>query len=370
MVKLASALLFTAADAYKFPKFSWDTLPVTWHGSFDNELSDDAILGLSKYAAVTLEKNPAKDRLFPSPKTDITSCQVGSDPSACGCCAEDYFVEAFKKLKQHSPDIMTIAYTNSIIAYPWYHASHDIFLKNESYWLRNADGDLQHNIKQSDQTWYTWNFADPAVVEIYKEQCMSMVRTGAVDSCYADGCPNVPGPLDSDTQTAYTNNKRQMLADLQKETPGIVLCGSGGGTMKGVMGASIQNWGKKGHYSVREIPILQNAVKEGVMFEAKGGAVCTDNQGNDPNNAAVQTELAAFLVAAGQHSYYRCGGWGHTDTTWYSVYDMPLGAPKSDAVLKDGVYTREFASGTKVTYDTKTETGTIQWASVNSTLVV
>jgi len=100
-----------------------------------------------------------------------------------------------------------------------------------------------------------------------KWTAVSMVRTGAVDGCYADGCPNVPGPLDEMTQQEYTKGKHQMLADLQAEVPGIILCGSGGGTMNGVFGASVQNWGKGGSFSTREIPMLQRAVDAGVMFD-------------------------------------------------------------------------------------------------------
>lgn len=356
----AAVAVLRATEAHKhFPKFSWDTLPVTWHGSTDTVFSDDDVQALGKYASVTLEKNVGKDD-FPYSKGSIDTCQQGTDTSACGCCAEDHFVENFKKLKAAFPDVQTSAYTNSIIAYPWYRAAQKDFLANETFWLRNKDGELQHNIKQSSQTWYTWNFAIPEVVDIFKKQCLSMVQTGVVDGCYADGCENVPGPLDSETQTAYVANKRAMLADLQDEVPGIILCGSGGGTMKGVLGSSVQNWGKHGEYSKREIPMLQKAVADGVMFEAKGNAVCS--KGGDPNDADIQTELAAFLIAAGEYSYYRCGGWGHTDVPWYPVYDKKLGAPLGDATLKNGVWTRAFASGTKVTYDTTAEKGSISWA--------
>jgi hypothetical protein len=187
-----------------------------------------------------------------------------------------------------------------------------------------------------------------------------MTKTGAVDGCYADGCENVPTPLDASTLSAYTAGKRRMLADLQQQVPGLVICGSGGGTMKGVLGASVQNWGKHGDFSTREIPMLQRAVAAGAMFSAKGHAVC-DNAG-DPDSPAVQTELAAFLVAAGEYSYYRCGSWSHTDVPWYPVYDKKLGEPLGNATLANGVYTRAFKSGTKVAFDTKTEVGTIAWA--------
>ena len=341
-----------------FPRFSWTTLPVTWHGSVNSEWNATELAALAKYAAVTLEKQAGKDHLKFG--KDMEHCQKGADASACGCCEEDLMVANFRKLRKVAPGVQNLAYTNSIIAYPWYSAAQNVFLKNSSYWLRNANGSLQHNIKQSDQTWYTWDFAVPAVVDIYKQQCLAMTKTGAVDGCYADGCENVPTPLDAATLSAYTASKRRMLADLQQQVPGLVICGSGGGTMKGVLGASVQNWGKHGDFSTREIPMLQRAVAAGAMFSAKGHAVC-DNAG-DPDSPAVQTELAAFLVAAGEYSYYRCGSWSHTDVPWYPVYDKKLGEPLGNATLANGVYTRAFKSGTKVAFDTKTEVGTIAWA--------
>ena len=41
-----------------------------------------------------------------------------------------------------------------------------------------------------------------------------------------------------------------------------------------------------------------------------------------------------------------------------------LGEPLGDAQLgDDGIWRREFKTGTKVTFDTKAERGTIDWAS-------
>ena len=46
------------------------------------------------------------------------------------------------------------------------------------------------------------------------------------------------------------------------------------------------------------------------------------------------------------------------------LFERPLGKPMADAVKgADGVYRRAFASGTKVTFDTKTNNGTIVWGN-------
>ena len=76
----------------------------------------------------------------------------------------------------------------------------------------------------------------------------------------------------------------------------------------------------------------------------------------------MQTELAAFLVAAGRHSYYMCSGWSGTLPVWYPVYDMKIGAPLGNATLgADKIWRRSFAH-VNVTYDTVAESGQIEWS--------
>jgi hypothetical protein len=80
---------------------------------------------------------------------------------------------------------------------------------------------------------------------------------------------------------------------------------------------------------------------------------------------AVQTEIAAFLIGMGKHSYYLCGSWEDTfsnsqTSSWLPLYDLPLGAPLGNATLQDRVWHRSFVSGTKATFDTTTETGTLR----------
>jgi len=351
-----------------FPKkFSWDTLPVVWHGSVDDVWSDETVEALSKYAVVTLEKQAGGQAVYPwaqNKSLSMLTCQKGFDLSGCGCCQEDLFEQNFKKLKAAHPHVMTIAYVNSIIAYPWYRAAQQN-AANQSLPLRLEDGSFAHNINVNlarDETWFAWNFGIEEGRNLFKEQCAGMTKK-SVDGCYVDGCQNIPGPLDPETKAAYIAGKQQALEELQQEIPGMLLCGSGGDTREGMDGTSIQNWNKHtDQLATREIPSLMKAVSEGAMYEAKGHVVCTAGVDGDPSNADLQTELAAFLIAAGEYSYYRCGGWGHTDATWYPVYDKKLGEPLSNATLgDDGIWRRSFAAGTDVTFNTQTNVGSIQW---------
>jgi hypothetical protein len=294
-------------------------------------------------------------------------CQNGTDLSKCGCCEEDYMTSAAQALKDINSNVHVFAYTNSIIAYPWYRGAHE-FIEHPSLWLRDVNGTLMNNIHQNPtETWYAWDHSQDDASAIWASQCKSMVASGAVNGCFVDGCMNVPSPLEETKHDAYSRKKAGVLAQLQQEIPGVLICGSGGGFHDGMLGTQLQNWGKNGNYGEREIPMLQKAMEAGVLFHAHGHAVCQHD--GDPLDAEVQTELAAFLVAAQEHAYYMCGGWAGTKPIWYSVYDQPLGSPVGNATFANGVYTRQFAKGTVVTFDIKTNTGSIQWASTSETFV-
>ena len=86
-------------------------------------------------------------------------------------------------------------------------------------------------------------------------------------------------------------------------------------------------------------------------------------------NAADESSMAAFLVGAGENAYWGFGNWvnytaANMDTRWLSVFDRKLGSPEADAVYDEAgsMWTRSFGSGTKVTFNARTEVGTIAWA--------
>jgi len=185
----------------------------------------------------------------------------------------------------------------------------------------------------------------------------NLSQTGFIDGVFVDGCAKGVPNTSPDRQIG----KQAMLRRLQADLPGPVICGSNGAVKEGLAGSQIQNWGKGEHWSTREIPMLQRAVAAGALFQAHGSCP------KDMSNQKTINDLAAFLIAAGPYSYYVCGGWNCAPTDWYEVYDRPLGEPLADAVLSaDGVWSRSFKHGVSVTFDTKSETGTIDWGSTIS----
>ena len=219
-----------------------------------------------------------------------------------------------------------------------------------------------HNLdsgRPANESWLTYDHTVKEASEAWHDACLSLTQSGDIDACYVDGCTKVPGSIAPDKEQAYGPAKMAMLVGLQKKVPGPLVCGSNGAVYPGMAGSQIQNWGKSKKYSEREIPMLQKAVAAGALFEAHGSAVC--HAKGDPHSADVQTELAAFLVAAGQYSYYMCSSWSGTLPVWYPVYDMKIGAPLGAATLgADKVWRRRFLH-VNVSYDTVAERGTIGW---------
>ena len=264
-------------------------------------------------------------------------------------------------IKKVNPDAVVISYLNSVIQYPWYGAARAL-AAHPGWWLRNASGAVMHNLdsgRPANESWLTYDHTVKEASEAWHDACLSLTQSGDIDACYVDGCTKVPGSIAPDKEQAYGPAKMAMLVGLQKKVPGPLVCGSNGAVYPGMAGSQIQNWGKSKKYSEREIPMLQKAVAAGALFEAHGSAVC--HAKGDPHSADVQTELAAFLVAAGQYSYYMCSSWSGTLPVWYPVYDMKIGAPLGAATLgADKVWRRRFLH-VNVSYDTVAERGTIGW---------
>jgi hypothetical protein len=101
----------------------------------------------------------------------------------------------------------------------------------------------------------------------------------------------------------------------------------------------------------------RQAVAAGMWIEARAPE-CASQLNSDC--------LAAFLAAAGDKNYFLCLS-SQDDTkpmpTWFPEYDYPLGAPDGPATQgADGVWTRTFASGTKVAYNDTSQKGEIVWS--------
>merc|ERR1719414_1707329 len=256
-------------------------------------------------------------------------------------------IDMAKTLKDMNPKVQVLEYLNSLQVYPFYRLAHE-FAARPDLWLRNSSGGL---VKAFDH-WIWPDYAQQETRDLWSNNLINVTKTGYIDGLFVDGCDKGAPSVSAEWKPA----KMEMLKRLQASIPGVLICGSNGHVVDGLGGSQIQNWGSQGSWSTREIPMLQRAVKAGILFQAHGSCL------NDLTDEHQINDLAAFLVAAGPHSYYVCGGWNGAPTEWFEAYDRPIGTPLADAVLSDdGVYSRAFTHGVSVTFDTKNEIGAISW---------
>merc|ERR1712107_348932 len=161
-------------------------------------------------------------------------------------------------------------------------------------------------------------------------------------------------------RTYWDTRHLRFEQEVQSEFPGVCVTGSQGGTVDHVAGTQSQNFGKGGVY--HGIRGINRTMWEGKLFQADGGGI--GKHGGDPYHPAVQTEVAAFLLTANKYAYYGQGGFTMDAPVWFPVYDMPVGAPLSNATQINATsWRREFAMGTTIEFDFATWQGTVSWGS-------
>jgi hypothetical protein len=263
-------LVAGATAARVMPAFSWATLPVAWHsGNSTGRYTDAQIRELARYQMVTLEKFQGLNDVVPAQTLarpyeapgGLYACAAvrgGSSGASglrrCGCCAEDEIVRVARKIKAINPRVLTVAYLNAQISYPWYRAAREV-AAHPSWWLNGS-----RQIGPSGSTWCARAMTTPAdslwrgarqtghmhtewlpivrrkvydltvesAANSWKDACLNLTRTGALDSCFVDGCVSQPKGLPPAKQARFAAAKASMIAQLQERVPGPLVCGSAG----------------------------------------------------------------------------------------------------------------------------------------------
>merc|ERR1712137_745038 len=139
--------------------------------------------------------------------------------------------------------------------------------------------------------------------------------------------------------------------------------------MEGVNAVQIENFTS----SEKSILELMDCVANGKITQARAG-MNQYSSAEDCSDLSASSTLAAFLIGAGERSYYQCiVGWNEkTDPVaevWRPEYDRPLGEPAGPAVKTLDEYRREFVNPlgtTVVTFNTTSNTGFIAWSDADS----
>jgi len=348
------------------PRFSWDTLANMTFFHACNEsgpFSPTALETIVKFPFVTIEKG-----------------QGFNDGTGRG--VEPKIVEQLAAIKKIRPEICTVAYFNEVLDWYFYDMAKE-FANRPEWWLRRSNdskpfltkGDKHFN--PPEQGMLVFDHSKQAVRNFWISACVNATKSGVVDGCFSDSSEvashKTATALNASSNAAFEAGKVQTSAALT-----TFFGGTGGQPFtpasSGVLIAKKPNQTGINAFQIEffdnsEAAILElmAGVDQGYLVQAHVGI---SNVVNTCGCKCMNDTVAAFLVGAGEYSYYGSGSWiaaglDDVEMRWCAdLFERPLGAPVTKAVRgTDGVYRRSFASGTTVAFDTATRKGTIHWAA-------
>ncbi len=332
-------VLFASPSWAVLPQFSWDTLPVFFHSSNTTGIyNDDALKTIAKFKMATIEK------------------WMGHDMKNID--DEDEMVLAMRAIKAANPKIATYFYMNSFKDRPEMTRMARELSENPNYYLRDSDGTRVKN----GGGFYAFDLSNPDVRQWWLNICLNATKFANGDGCFCDSSQRENSKFYPEPPAKKLKSWGEGMLNLTRDVQEAL------GENKLLIGKY------PGQPYVKAVQIESFEPKNdsivSLMLGASHGQVV---QAHVPISIECSGDLtnylASFLIGAGQYSYFGCGNWNATgnDTrplTWLPEYDKPLGAPKSTGVYNSqtGVWSRLFASGTKVLFDTNTNKGTIKWS--------
>jgi hypothetical protein len=332
--------------------------------------SDAAAERIAMFSMATFEKNMAHGS-GSGASTEVTG------PAAC------------QQIKRINSSVATVYYLNSVIDWPFF-SLHEKMLSNPSWRLKDHLGTDMLVVGQ-----WGFNFSVAACREAWMADCVAATAAGC-DGCFIDRSndmyqlnstkPGMMSPSDADRfEHAHLATLTELNARL-KALGKFAINNNEANTSLGVTTMMIEDFAASAHC----LETLQTAVARGITVQAHAGnypdegidvsvvdqratATSTASSGGVDNCAAgITNSLAAFLVAAGEYSYFHCASGWQSEAAWPAAHDAwlawrdeynrPLGAPHGPAKRTGDVWTRLFGNGTRVVFDGKSGNGTIAWA--------
>jgi hypothetical protein len=354
----------TPSGAWR-PRFSWETLPVFFHAQ-NTSLGAFNPAALERLARFPLATIGMSGMLLPN------GTKVSMEVSAPETCRQ---ISAASQGKTH-----TFSYVNSVIDWPWNYQLHADMVANPD-WRAKEDNGSDWRVVGGN---WVYNLSNPAMRKRWIQECVDATQQGCT-GCFIDQSNAAEGFVGkSPAAKQYSLDHLATLVELSETLETL-----DNGTHY-VINNHLGNAGDHVHMMMIEdfvgtetcVRMLQTISSRGIAIEAHAG--------NAPVNASVETcahggtgSLAAFLVGAGEYSYYHCQGPTDAFSTnpewpsvpdmsldWLPEYDYKLGTPLGPATTQPSktganasVWSRQFASGTRVQFDGGNGNGTIWWSN-------
>jgi len=357
------------------PAHSWDTLGTMSFFHACNEsgpFSDRALDTITKFPLVTIEKGQGfRD-------TDCTKYGAPSAP-----CAEEKIIQQCAAVKKRNGSIATVFYYNAVLSWYFYHMdvvmhASPQFALNDSFSHKPvlAPGDKTFNPPKAGML--VFDHSSAGLREYWKSVCINATQTGFVDGCFSDSSQasshGTSRHLNAADNAAYEAGKIQTMTELTEffgGEAGQPYAGSHGVVIGKAVNQSGINAMMIEMFRATEDGIveLMEAAAKGWLVQAHA-SVDTKPSTAGCNDLTAMTDLAAaFLIGAGDDSYFGSGPWispgiGDVEQRWCpALMERPLGRPLALATKTGTVWERNFTSGTRVRFDTRVNSGAISWGA-------
>ena len=356
----------------KGPVWSWDTPPVFFHGSDtaggegDGGFTSAQLDVISRFPMATMEK------------------WQGSDVTPT-IFEEDAWVVGARQIKARRPDTTVVVWLDSFRIYTADKTLNPdlgqqcttgnfrpaAFLESHKaqYVLPNASDVGRVGGGWALEPWsrcHIFDHRQAAARDYWTGMCLNLTASGVIDGCGADaswqdGIHDNWEHMDAEVLEAWDEGHRAMMRQTTAALADGVLLGKDpwevGDYVNGALheGCSASNATIN---TLRNLTAVAAAQGRRLVYQVHG------------SNHFDISEFAAFLCGAGPYHYFGLGGWnehgGNFSQHWVDdVFDRPLGAPLGDAVYEyeRDEWHRSFAFGTNVTFNAKSNIGTVSWGA-------
>jgi hypothetical protein len=284
--------------------------------------------------------------------------------------------EACRQISAEGTGADSFFYLNSVFDWPYNYDLHGLMVKNPDWRLKSTTGtDLTGHGQ------WMYNLTNDDMRAAWVAECVTAAKGGCT-GCFIDqanvgeGIATWPSssPVARAYRAAHLLAFTELDAALGATNNGYGIYNHLGTTAYSTSAMMIEDF----YGSEKCIDRLQTIAARGLTVQAHVGNLPAGNACVDGDTNA----LAAFLVGAGNYSDYHCsgaGGWSSNAAwpaasdawlDWLPEYDMPLGAPlglattvPTTAPVAASLWSRSFASGTRVEFDGGRGNGSIFWAN-------
>ena len=352
----------------------------------DGTFTDADVAVLAKFPLITIEKWQGQD----------ATVKGGRGGVRVFVWEEDAWIRSAKKIKAVAPHASVVPWMDTMLVYTgWYlngsvpgkgdasfrwnhtlnpdataacatghfRVAEDIE-KRPSMLVKNMSGALAISAYGS---CHMYDHAQTAVRQYWRDNCLAIANAG-LDGCGADfsaGDHNAMARnsvedtmafmgVDNATAVAWRAGRRRMMIDTTAALGDGLLIGKDAAELGDHVNAVLHEGCGANNGTItllRSITAKSRATGKRLLYQCH----TTGGMGN--------TTVAAFLIGAGVDHYIASGGWHAGDARtpsgdqpldyWHPILDQPLGEPTADAAYDSAtkVWTRTFASGTKVSFD-------------------